>query len=312
MEEKDNLEKAMTLMSSALKQYEEGKFDVAEHSRQEANKIFDEINNEMSTQDGMDKMRFGENRNFGMLYSIFENNSKKLYTNNQNQIVEIVNTIKNNPILVSEFKTYNAFLNPMGVTNPEEYVNEAVQLTERFSPNVIKEANTLLLSTIRNLHLDENTCPSAEDIALYEDIEYVITNKPDITNISAFANVKRRLSECVRERNTEIKTTSSEELKETIDEAYDSLSSKYNKELTKDEIELVESLSGDEKKAEKHFNNVKEGLLKRISKELNVSEGIDKQRWNKLKESIQSKSFNKQTALIDMAEMIEASGIIEE
>lgn len=312
MEEKDNLEKAMTLMSSALKQYEEGKFDVAEHSRQEANKIFDEINDEMSTQDGMDKMRFGESRNFGMLYSIFEANAKNMYANDKKKLVKMVDAFKNNPILLSEFKTYNAFLNPNGVTNAEAYVNEAVQLTEHYTVNELKKANIALLAKMRKLGLDENVCPSSEEIGLYEDIEYVITNKPDITNITAYSGVKHRLSECVKERNTDTKATSSEELKQSIDEAYDNLSSKYNEELTKDEIELVESLSGDEKKAEKHFNEVKEGLLKRINKELIGSNNIDKARWNALKESIQSKSYNKQTALIDMAEMIEASGIIEE
>ena len=185
-------------------------------------------------------------------------------------------------------------------------------MAERHTISDLKEANMKFLSTIREIGLNENVCPSPEEIELYEDIEYVITNKPDITNIVGYSNVKKRLSECVEERNINGNTTSSEELKNSVDEAYNALSSKYNTELTKDEIELVESMTGDEKKAERRFNEVKEGLLKRINKEIIGSNDTDKARWNTLKESIQSKSYDKKTALIDMAEMIEASGIIEE
>ena len=194
MEEKDNLEKAMTLMSSALKQYEEGKFDLAEHSRREANKLFDEMAQEMSTQDGLDKMRFGESRNFGMLYQILENNSKTLYANGKDKLGKVVNLIKSNPVLLSEFKTYNAFTNPTNVENPETYVNEAVSLAVRHTTKELKEANSKLLSEYRKLNLDESVETTQDELELFEDIEYVITNMPKLDNINEYTNVKKRLS----------------------------------------------------------------------------------------------------------------------
>ncbi len=312
MEEKDNLEKAMTLMSSAIKQYEEGKFDVAEHSRREANKLFDEMAREMSTQDGVDKMRFGESRNFGMLYSIFEANTKELYSTNKDKIVKVVNTIKSNPVLLSEFKTYNAFVNPTGVENPEAYVNEAVSLTERHTVNELKENNVKLLNTLRELGLNENVEVSPEEIELYENIEFVITNRPEITNIYEYSVVKKRLCESVEERNTENKEKSVQGMKTSVDEAYEALSAKYGEELNEDEIKLVESLSGNAKDAERVFNETRDKLVSKIRKELTESEGTDKQRWNTLLEGIKSKTYDRKTALVDIAEMLEAADVFDE
>lgn len=309
MEEKDNLEKAMTLMSSALKQYEDGKFDVAEHSRREANKLFDEMAQEMSTQDGMDKMRFGESRNFGMLYSIFEANTKNLYASDKDKLAKVVNTIKSNPVLLSEFKTYNAFLNPTGVENPNAYVNEAVSLTERHTIEELKENNVKLLNTLRELGLNENVEASPEDIELYEDIEYVITNKLDLRNICEYSHVKKRLSECVRDRNTEINENHSDGVKTSVYEAYEALSTKYGEELNEDEIRLVESVSGNDKEAERVFNETRDSLVSKIKKELSESEGSEKQRWSSLLENVKSKTYNKKTALVDIAEMLEAGDV---
>ncbi len=312
MEEKDNLEKAMTLMSSALKQYEEGKFDVADHSRREANKLFDGMSNELSTQDGVDKMRFGESRNFGMLYSIVEANSKELYTKDKSKLKKIVETIKTNPVLLSEFKTYNAFANPVNVENPETYVNEAVNLAERHTTNELKENNMKFLETLRQLKLNENVETNPEDIELYEDVEYVITNRPDITNITEYSGVKKRLCERVEERNTVNEEESVKDMKTSLDEAYEALSSKYGDELTEDEIKLVESLSGNTKDAERVFNETRNSLIGKIRKELSESEGSEKQRWNSLLESVKSKTYNKKTALVDIAEMLEAADVFEE
>ena len=311
MEEKDNLEKAMTLMSSALKQYEDGKFDVAEHSRREANKLFDEIAQEMSTQDGMDKMRFGESRNFGMLYSIFEANTKNLYVNGKDKLAKVVNTIKSNPVLLSEFKTYNTFMNPTGVENPDVYVNEAVSLTERHTVKELKENNVMLLNTLRELGLNENVETSQEDIELYEDIEYVITSKPDLRNICEYSHVKRRLSECVRDRNREGKENQSGDMKTCVDEAYEALSSKYSDELNEDEIRLIESVSGNEKEAERVFNETRDNLISKIRKELSESEDFEKERWISLLENVKSKTYAKKTALVDIAELLEAGNTFE-
>jgi recombinational DNA repair ATPase RecF len=150
---------------------------------------------------------------------------------------------------------------------------------------------------------------SPEEIGLYEDIEYVITNKPDLRNICEYSHVKKRLSECVKERNTEIKENYSDGVKTSVDEAYEALSSKYGEELNDDEIRLVESVSGNDKAAERVFNETRENLISKIKKELSESEGSEKQRWSSLLENVKSKTYNKKTALVDIAEMLEAGDV---
>lgn len=311
MEEKDNLEKAMTLMSQALKQYEEGKFDLAEHSRTEANRLFDEMSEDMSTQEGMDKMKFGESRNFGMLYSILEANSKKMYASNLKSLARIAEEIRRNPVLLSEFRTYNAFTNPTNVQDAEAYVNEAVSLAERHTKSELKMANSKLLSEYRKLGLDENVESLSDDLELYEDIEYVITHKPDITNINRYAEVKKHLSESVRDRNVNETGIGKHELGETIENAYGSLADKCNEELNRDEIALVEEICASKDGGERKFNEIKEGLARKISAEIASSEGSERERWSKLMESVLSKTYSKSTALVNIAEMIEADSVFD-
>ena len=100
-------------------------------------------------------------------------------------------------------------------------------------------------------------------------------------------------------------------LKHTVEEAYENLSKKYGEELTKDEIELVESFSNDDSKAERKFNELKEGLIKKITTEMEKSESLEKKRWEDIRKNVSEKVYNKKTALIDVAEMLEAASVIE-
>ena len=47
----NNIEKAMTLMAQAMKEYEEGKFDLADSNRREANRLFDEASDPCSSKE---------------------------------------------------------------------------------------------------------------------------------------------------------------------------------------------------------------------------------------------------------------------
>lgn len=305
MEEKEiTIESALSTMSEALKQYEEGKYDTAEHTRRLANEMFDKVSAKMSTEDGRDDMMYGECRNFGMLYKILESNTKYMYETEEGRksIAKIAKLIKTNPVLLSEFKTYNAYLNPINVTDAKEYVSEAIKLSEKHSKKETKVNNQIMLDTIRGEGLDENVDFDEEEIAVYEAIESTIISKPKIENVNSHINTINLLSECVSERNInkEEKTAS-----ERLSEAYSVISDKYSDIVNEDEVKLIEKISTQNDKGESIFNKYRKEILESVEKELVKSEGIDKEGWRQVKENVENKVFNPKSAIVDIAEMIE-------
>ena len=74
----DTYRKAGILMTSALKKYGEGDYEGGNRDRQEANRMYDlaekEVNSAQET-----AILYGENRNFGTIYKVFESNTPNLF-----------------------------------------------------------------------------------------------------------------------------------------------------------------------------------------------------------------------------------------
>ncbi len=300
----DNLDKAMKLMAEALKQYEEGKFELAEHSRKTANQMFDNVSNELSTNEGIEKVMYGENRNFGIIYNTIEANTKKLYESKEGKkkIGELVNFIRNNNVLLNEFKVYNAFTNPINVEDAKEYVNEAVSVIKRMPKSVVIENNHKLIEKIKELGLNEAVTITDSENELFEAIEYTIFNAPTVTNINEYANVKKIIVENV-ELNNEVRPEAMD-LDEMYEKKVNEISEKYNNVLNSDEIRLIEEISSSPEKAEKTFNKFKKQTLDSVKKRMDESSDDEKESWKKVYEAVLKKQFDNKNSLSIIADMI--------
>lgn len=304
MNNQDNLEKGMTLMAEALKQYEEGKFDLAEHSREQANHFFDKAKEEMSTEEGVEKAMYGENRNFGIIYHIIEENSNKLYetAEGRKKIGKLVNTMKNNPILMHQFKVYDTFTHPTNVQDAESYVNEAVSVINRYGKDKLTEANSNFIKIVKECGLNENIDIDDETMNLYEAIEFTLLNTPSIFNVKEYIDVKGILKENVEDNNK--KLNEKVDIDKLREDGVKAITEKYNSELNDDEKRLVEEVASSPKKAEKRFNLIKERLLESLKTKIEESEGSDKEGWEHIYETVTNKTFDKETALGTIADMI--------
>ena len=311
MDKQDNLQKGMTLMAEALKQYEEGKFDLAEHSREQANHFFDEAKAELSTEEGMEKAMYGECRNFGIVYHVIEENADSLYKTDEGKKVigKLVNFIKGDNVLQEEFRVYDAFTRPTDVSDPEMYINEVVSVIKPHRPMDVKKRNSALIKLMKECKLNEAVDIDDDTMNLYEAIEYTFLHRPSIANIKQYANVKGVIKESVERNN---KTTFKGM---TIDEMHENgvkeLTEKYNKDLNDDEKRLVEEIASSPKKAEKRFNEVKDNLLSDLKTKIQESEGTDKEGWEHIYETVNGKTFDKDTALNLIADMISLKETIE-
>lgn len=300
----DNLEKGMVLMAEALKQYEEGKFELAEHNREQANVFFDKAKSELATEDGAEKAMYGENRNFGIIYNIIEENANYLYTTQEGRekLAKILKEIKTNPVLLHEFKVYDALTKPVNVTNVENYVNEVASVTKRFGQEKLVEENSKLIKFLKKLNINECIDIPDSKIDLYESIEYMLINKPSISNVKEYAEIKSMLRENIEKNNRQSKNRV--DVDQIRDNGVDELTEKYDAQFNDDEKQLIEDVASSPKKAERHFNEIKDSLMNQLQDKINESVGSDKEGWEHILKTVESKSFNNDTVLNTISDMI--------
>ena len=146
----DTYHKAGILMTSALEKYEKGDYEGGDRDRQEANRMYDLAEKEVDSAQGT-AILYGENRNFGTIYKVFESNTSNLFNNKKEngKIKKILKLIKENKVLKSEFDLYKALVYPESVTNAEEYVNEALSIIPEFDKKQVVENNQKFIDLIR-------------------------------------------------------------------------------------------------------------------------------------------------------------------
>ena len=311
MQDDDDLKKGMTLMAEALKQYEEGKLDLADHNREEANRFFDKVKENLSTEDGIEKAMYGECRNFGLIYNVIEENASKLYetVDGRNKIGKILNHIKNNDVLLHEFKVYDAFTRPTNVVNPDNYVNEAVSVINRYGKKRITEENSKLLKLMKKSGLNENVFITNDTIKLCEAIEYTLLNKPSISNVNEYSKVKSVLKESVERNNREKKECAN--IDNICESGVKNITEKYSSELNDDEKRLVEEVAGSPKMAEKRFNEIKSSLMSELKDRIEESDGVDREGWEHVYETVEKRAFDKNKALDIISDLISLRETIE-
>ncbi len=304
-----NIEKGIKLLNEALKCYEQGEYSSAYKAYQKAGSFLTEADNRANTNEGQISLRYGGNRNFGVIYKIFESNTKNLLRDksSQKKLKKIMGLIRENKVLNDEFNTFNAFTNPTNVTNPNEYVSEAISLVTRYSKKTIRENNEKLINLFKEYNLNENISIDDNEIELFENIEYLLLHNKDFKNINKYNEIQNKLCEYVTENN--VMLTESVSIDDLYEDKLNEVIDKHGKELNEDEINLIMEVS-DPVKAKKLFNKYKADVVSLVNEQINA--GNDVESWNKILEKINSKVYEQKNALTDIAEFIEIKNEIEE
>lgn len=313
----NNSQKGATLMQQALKKYADGDFEGGDKDREMANKFFDLASQEMNSEIGKMSQLYGESRNFGIIYNVFEQNIDKIYNDDTKKhvIKEAYDLIKNNKLLNEQFKIYDMFEKTNDVENAKEFVNEASSLINQFDKKQIKENNEKLIKLIKDNNLDEYVDISEETENLYEAIEYIILNKKTFDNLNSFIKAQNVISEHIENNK-----------KNVVNEDTDRFSfNKFKEELDKEEKQVNETINEDEKKLldmftnpktnkKVVFENYKTETLNKIKGAMQISEENDREAWDKVYESVNSKTYSDKMTqnIVNCAEMLEICSTIEE
>lgn len=317
----ENLQKAEELMKQALIAYRDGNFEQGDLLRQKSNELFDLGKNDIeNTQNNISSL-YGENKNFGIIHKVFENNSPELYKskNGRKVIASYIKTIKEDKNLLSQFQLYNTLYNVHDLTNSEKFVNEALSIIPNLKLNDLLKSNQKLIDIIKKNNLNEEIEIDDKTENLFESIEYVLTNKKSFKTLAGYINATSNITNFINENksNTDNLVDEQKNIDVTLNSFLHEIEEKYGDALTEEEKTFVQELvdaKADSKleKQKKLFSKCKNEALEVINDVLRESEGSVKEKLLSIKERVLNREFNESTLVKDVAEMLEIKDTLSE
>ena len=303
--------KAGTLMQSALKKYAEGDAEGGDRDRAEANRLYDMAEQDVNRQSSNISQLYGENRNFGVIFKVIEGNTANLCEDKskRRKFKNIIKLIKEDKNLKNEFEFYDVLTNPRNIVNPELYVNEALNLKPVCNQKAVKAANEKLINEMRKNDLFELIDIDDDTMDLFESIEYLLFNKPNLQNLTDYTNAKNCIVEHIENKNEEIKEQLLTPESVSIDEAVNEMARKYDGILNDDEKELIKTISESNDK-EKLFNDIKNDTVKKIDTVIQTLGNEEGRQLGEVREDINKKTFNSSRLLEDIFEFIEIKNVL--
>ena len=311
-----NSEKGSVLMQQALKKYAKGDFESGDKDRAEANRYYDLASAEINSEAGKITQLYGESRNFGIIYNVFEQNIENLWDTKDGKkiIKECYNLIKSNKVLNEQFKIYDMFEKAQNVEDVKDFVNEASNIIKTFDKKLVMENNEKLIKFIRDKKLDEYVDIPEETENLYEAIEYIVLNKKTYDNVNDFVKAQNVITEHIiknQKNNIVENKLTSAEFENKIEEVEKEITENINQE----EKTLLDRFLTNKKQNKKEvFENYKRKTLRKIREMIENSEDSDKSQWNKIYENVSSKNFSEDLSenITNCAEMMEICDTIDE
>ena len=311
-----NSEKGSVLMQQALKKYAKGDFEGGDKDRAEANRYYDLASAEINSEAGKITQLYGESRNFGIIYNVFEQNIENLWNTKEGKkiVKECYNLIKSNKVLNEQFKIYDMFEKAQNVEDVKDFVNEASNIIKKFDKKLVMENNEKLIKFIRNKKLDEYVDIPEETENLYEAIEYIVLNKKTYDNVNDFVKAQNVITEHIiknQKNNIVENKLTSVEFEDKIEEAEKEINENINQE---EKTLLDRFLTTKNQNKKEVFENYKRKTLRKIKEMIESSEDSDKSQWNKIYENVSSKNFSENMSenITNCAEMMEICSTIDE
>ena len=225
--------------------------------------------------------------------------------NGKKFINEVSNLIKNNKVLKEQFNIYNSICNKKNVSNPESYVDGVLEYVSKLNinKNDIRKANEKLIDLIEsNANVNKLLDIDDDILKLYEEIEFILTNKKSINNIDEYNKIKNSLVEKFDRDNKD--NSDNNTVNENYETSLSEITEKY-KDLTDDEIKLIEGIISSDKDKSSLFEEYKSETIGNIDEVIkNASDG-DKEQWLNIKEALSEKKYNKDSLIDDILKFVE-------
>ena len=295
----------INIMSEALqkddyKAYEYAK-DILEETIEES-KHEKELMKEMDT------------TNFGVLNHIFENELPTLIKTNKKAVKDVINTIREDKNLKSQFDFYNVIKEQYNSRHAEIITPEIVleKLTKIVCENIDLKTIKASNKKLKDVMVENNIIPSDfvddESMKLYESGNIILTTKRTTNNmiplVESYDTVCKWMTAHKDDKKAEGKTP---------DELIREFEDKLRANLTESEISFVQQITDfrspiAEQRKEKLFNKFKNECLDKINDML--KEDAENVELQSLGKQLDEMKFSKESIVKDIAKLLEIRDIL--
>ena len=251
------------------------------------------------------------NADFATLRRVFENAIPKLFVSKSKALKEITNVIREDKNLIGQFRFIDAMRRFNNSSDSNSYVCESIDLACRNidAKGVSKSNEKLAEALIRNGITDIPEIGNDERL-FNENCSYVLSTKKNLKNLNETSSRISKIGDYIKSHQiTEEKSVDVMTMAEELE--------RKSKSLNEDERQLVKTLlegTSDESvmRKEKLFNNIKSSCLDKVNEMIGSNSGYEKERLVSLKETIESKTFNIDTIVEDVAKLLEIGAILSD
>lgn len=283
----------------------EGRVNEADAVKMEIDKMYLDKRAEQE-----EKKNYLESKNFGLSNYIFEEKLPYLFKHNKPAMKEYVNTVKSDKNLVAEALFYNALKKYDGSDDARQYVKECLSLaSEKINPYTVVDSHRKIATIMAKYDIKPDLVISEEKKQMFEDCNYLLTKKKNLTNITTISNKIKSVGNYINE-NRSVDISENENAIAEVEK----FENKYAGSLTESEKEILRVLTdtkNGETKQKMVFNKFKNECLSKIDNLIQESQDDDKASMNAIKEEVENKVYNPKTAISDVIKLIEISDIVE-
>lgn len=262
-----------------------------------------------ATDEGRDRMMYGDGMNFGKMYRMFESSAGSMLKSEEGRrgFSAVVEKISRDKVLRDQFRLYDAVCGGRQAQDPDAYVNEVVAMAERHSGSEVRKSNRELLEMLRRAGAAEDVYVPGSLEAVFESLGFVATNERTMDNIEEYASAKKILAEHVRDNARPAQEDV--DIAGEYEKAKARILSEYDGKLTECEAAIISSVT-DRESARKLFESTKGEVLEIVDRTIAGCGDDEKSKWESVRESVAEKEFSETTYLSDIAKMFKVKDAV--
>lgn len=253
-----------------------------------------------------------DTNNFGVLNHIFEQELPRLFKSNKKAVKEVVKLIKEDKNLFNQFNLYKALKDYSSASvDSETYVK---RLMETFDHKINHDYASCAESNkkFRNKLVENNVMPSDfiddKHMELYENIGALISSKTNLSNTMSLLEAEKKVADMLKGNKKEAAP------KQKVD-AIREFEENMKETLTESEIDLVKTITSAreplaEARREKLFNAYRDECIKKVNEMIEAEPSNEELKG--LKSQIESKTYNKESIVEDMAKLLAIRDVLDE
>lgn len=258
-----------------------------------------------------------ESITFGFANYIVENNvAKFLKRKDKKSLNEYTKLIKEDKNLSNQFKLVTSLLNNNIVNDDEglmNYIKESISFIEnKINRKTLEESNNKLLKFIESHSLILKEDISDDLYELFEDIDFLLKNKKNLSNIHERNKRINSIFSIISENNKN-KNSINESSEKNDNITLDEFEEKYSNKLNEDELSLIKNIIESDQGKKEAFDDYKTYCHDKISgmiKECNDTDTLSQ--LNEIKEKISNMSYDSNNVYNSIIQLIDINDILSE